>query len=771
MGDKELKFKAKVIRNICDYENFKSYAVTVDKQQYPFIKYTKYQNAVINGDLPPLTMGIEYDVTAVEEHNKYGYSYKVRHIKMDVPTTDIDMYVFLQEILTPRQAETLWNVYPDIVQRVQENRLEDIDLNKLNGIGQITFDRIKAKIEENFCLADLVIEFQGYLTLSVIRKIYNKYTSIDVLRKKLSTDPYKCLCSISGVGFKSADSILRTMERVSKENVKNGKRPIINFDEDLSSSKQRCLACVLYLLEENESEGNTCANLADMRRQCIEMVPECSDYFVEVINNDDIYYDKNTMNIALARTYRMETNIAETILSNLNTNTNVWDFDIEKYRNIGEFSLSDEQMKTLYNVCKNNISILNGYAGSGKSFSTQALINMLEEHGKSFELFAPTGKASKVIAEFTGRKASTIHRGLCYSPAYGWTYNKYNKLLTDIVIVDEFSMCDVWLFERLIEAIDFNTTKLLLIGDSAQLPSVGCGNLLHDFMSANIIPTTTLTKIFRYNDGGLMRAATDTRCGRRYLDKSMVGKATTFGNNEDYMFVDLKSDAIPKCAIELYKKLLDNGNSVDSIQVLTAKNINECGVEELNRMLQQVANKNYGSELFMKVGETCYYKGDLVLQRANEYNAEIYRESRSDIDVNYFPEDDIVDGVEVKQPVETAFIANGDVGRIEKAYNTYVVINFDGIRVKYYREDMQKVSLGYAMTIHKSQGSGIDNVIICSPSSHTFMMNSNLLYVALTRTKKKCYHLGSLRTVNNAIGKKANLERHTFMQELLSNMN
>ena len=157
------------------------------------------------------------------------------------------------------------------------------------------------------------------------------------------------------------------------------------------------------------------------------------------------------------------------------------------------------------------------------------------------------------------------------------------------------------------------------------------------------------------------------------------------------------------------------------------------------------------------------------MQRINEYNAEISKDSREDFDVNYFPEDDMANGVEVTQQTETAFIANGDIGKIEKAYNNYVIINFDGIKVKYYKEDMKKVSLGYAMTIHKSQGSGIDNVIICSPSSHTFMMNSNLLYVALTRTKKKCFHLGSLTTVNNAIGKKANLERHTFMQNLLIN--
>ena len=330
-GEKTVKFKGKIIRNVYDSEYFKTYAVMVDKEQYPSIKFTKYGNATICGDIPPLTIGVEYEIAAVEEFNKYGYSYRVKHIRMDVPTNNVDMYVFLQEILTAKQAETLWNEYPDIVQRVRDNNLDDIDLGKLKGIGEYTFKKIVDKIAENFCLADLVVEFQGYLSLSVIRKIYDRYTSINTLRRQLSRDPYKCLCGISGIGFKSADSILLAMEKASKENVKNGKPPIINFDEDLKTSEKRCLSCVIYLLQENENDGNTCANLADIRRQCINMVPECSDYFVYAIQSDDIYYDKSTMNIALSKTYKMEKYIAETIVFNLNISNNVCDFDTEEF--------------------------------------------------------------------------------------------------------------------------------------------------------------------------------------------------------------------------------------------------------------------------------------------------------------------------------------------------------------------------------------------------------------------------------------------------------
>lgn len=757
MGSKEKQYKffGKVVRCTYDTPDFRIFAIDVDTYKYPDIKRTKYGNVSILGELPDLTMGVEYEITATEQESKYGTSYKVLHIKRDIPATEEDMYLFLQEILTPAQAKTLWSVYPDIVKRVKENRLEDIDLNKLKGIKQYTFYVIKNKIVENFCLADLVIEFQGYLSLSIIKKIYNKYSSIDTLKEKLKTDPYKCLCGISGVGFKTADGLLLEIEKVSKENIKNGKEPIVRFDTDLKVSPQRCLSCLIYLLEENENEGHTKMNLADLRKECMKLVPDCAHHFVDVIKDKAIYYNKDAMDVALKRTYDAELQIAQTINSNLRNNKNIWDYNVEKYRVVNGVPLSDEQIKAVENVCKYSISILNGAGGCGKSFSTQAVINMLKDHNKSFKLFSPTGKAAKVLADYTKESASTIHRGLGYMPVENWTFNKDNKLCCDIVIIDEFSMVDIWLFKRVIDAIDFNTTKLLIIGDNAQLPSVSCGNLLHDFMETNLIPTVTLTKVFRYGEGGLMKVATDVRFCKTYLDASMKSKMTAFGDNKDYTFVDLASEMIPQNTVALYKKLLDMGNSIENIQVLTAKNVGDCGTIVLNNMIQKVANHNYGSDVCMKVGETTYYEGDLIIQKINNYKAEL--------DMNHLPEEER----DYYNEPPTAFIANGETGVIKEIYNSYAIIAFDDIYVKYYRADMNMIGLGYSITIHKSQGSSIDNVILCTPQSHIFMLNSNLIYVGLTRMRNKCFHLGTLNSVNQAIAKKANLTRHTFMQQLL----
>lgn len=758
--EKEYKFSGKVVRCTYDTPDFRIFALDVDSNKYPDIKKNKYNNVTILGELHELTVGVTYEISAVEQLGKYGMSYKVLNIKRDVPTTEEDMYLFLSEILTPNQAKVLYENYPDIVQRVKENRLDDIDFNKLKGIKEYTFGVIKRKIIENFCLADLVVEFQGFLNLSMIKKIYAKYTSIEKLKEKLAQDPYKCLCGLAGVGFKTADGILLDMEKASKANIEKGKKPIIEFKSDLRTSPERCLSCLLYMLEENENNGHTKMNLADLRAEMMKLVPACANHFVTAVKADEIHYNKDTMDVALSRTYNLEHKIAQTILYVLHTKKDEWDCDIEKYRTVNGSTLSDEQMGAVANVCKYPISILNGAGGTGKSFSTQAVINMLKDHHKTFRLFSPTGKAAKVLADYTKENATTIHRGLGYTPM-GWGYNQEHKIMCDIVIIDEFSMVDIQLFKRVIDAVDFNTTKLLLIGDNAQLPSVSCGNLLHDFMETKLIPTTTLTKVFRYGEGGLMKVATDVRFCEPYLTNSMKSKMTTFGDNKDYTFVDLPSEVIPQNVVGLYKKLLEKGYSIDDIQVLTAKNVGDCGTVVLNNMIQKVANPNYGSEVFMKVGDTTYFEGDLVIQKVNNYKAELDLQHLSEWEKDMYS---------ASEDIPTAFIANGETGIVREIYKSYCIIEFDGVFVKYYRADMQMISLGYSITIHKSQGSSIKIVILCTPQSHIYMLNSNLLYVGLTRMKERCYHLGALNSINQAVKKKANLTRHTHMQELLLTM-
>lgn len=759
------KFKGKIIRSVYKSEGFSVYALDVDKTKYPLIKLNKYGNAGICGDLFDLITGVEYEIEAIGEDTKYGISYKVLKIRRDEPTTKEETYAFLREILTCNQADTLIDAYPDIISMVKEDRLNEVDISKLKGIGEKSFEKIKCKIVENFYLMDLVSEFGGILSLSMLKKIYDAESSVEMLKIKLKTKPYTTLTRISGVGFKKADAIVIQLQKENK----------IDFGYDVKTSSDRCLACVLYLLGENENEGNTKANLVDIRSEVIKLTPECAEHFVEAIRDRNIYYNKETMDIALRKTYECERYIAETILKHIDDN-DVWKFKTDKYRNVDGFELSDEQMNILDVVCKNKISILNGAAGTGKTFSTKALINMLEEHHKSYILLTPTGKSSKVLSENTGRNASTIHRGLQYKPdtiyykngvqsdKYNYDYktnftiNKYDKFRKDIIIVDEFSMVDVSLCKRLFEAINFYDTKLLMIGDDSQLPSVGCGNLFHDFIESNIIQKSTLTKVFRFSEGGLMNVATRARMCQPYLTKDMKSKATYFGNNKDYVFIDLPSELIAKNMVLLYKKLLSNGYTVNDIQVLTSKNVGNCGAIKLNAALQKVANPNCGSSVNMVYGDVVFYEGDSVMQIANEYNAEL--------DINNLSDEDHEQYLRTKIP-PTCSVFNGDIGRIESIHDNYMLIKFDSYIVRYTKAELKNIKHSYISTIHKSQGSGFKIVILLTPKSDTWMLNSNLIYTGLTRTKEKCFHLGSLNTVNTTVKKKADLSRMTFMKKML----
>ena len=745
MNDKVLKFKGKIIRKVYANEDYRVYGVEIDKASYPELKLNRYGNITIVGDIGDLTFNVDYNITAKEENTKNGISYRVLNITRKKPTTIEDSFTFLSEVITEKQAKTLLDVYPNIIQKVINNDLDDIDFNKTNGIKEKTFEKIKNKIIDNICLAELVTEFKGYLSLSIIRKIYNKYPSVQSLKSKLKSNPYKCLCGLGGVGFKTADSILLEIEKVSNNNINNGKDPIIVFDKSLIESEERCLACVLYLLEENESNGHTKMNLADLRKEVLKTTPECLDKFVHCIKDDSIYYDKKTMDVALAKTYNLEKYIAKQIKYGLSVNRK-WDIDYTKYTESGGNKLTDEQESVLKYLCDNNVIILNGSAGSGKSATTSSIINMLSDNNKTVTIFAPTGRASKISKSYTGLNAKTIHRGLGFMPPNSWTYNLNNKLNYDVIIIDEFSMCGLDLFGRLIDAIDFNKTKLLLVGDAAQLPSVSAGNLMRDFINSKKIPMVTLTKIFRYNSSGIINVATDIRMGKQYLPKTKDNMININGN-KDYTFIKSSNENTLKSVVALYKKLLNNGCKVEDIQVLSSYNKGDYGTVNINNKLQRIANKNYGSKNNIKVGETTYYVDDIIIQKSNNYKAIVNNDAFSD---------DI-----------TTFISNGECGKIIDINNDVAVIDFDGTEILYTKSDLINVRLGYSISIHSSQGGSIKIPILVTPKSHTFMLNSNLLYVGITRATQQVYHIGDIFTVNNACLKREDFNRNTFMEDFL----
>lgn len=757
--NKVVCFKGEVSRLVCDREGFKIYAMEVDTHRYKDVVLNKFGNVSVAGDLPELATGVEYEVRAraVKPKNpSYGITYYVDVIRRNQPVTKEGLRSFLEEITSVDRARVISEAYPNIIELVKENRADEIDADNLKGIGPTSLGIIINKIRQNFHLSDIVAEFNGVLSFTTVKKLYDAYTSVDALKAALIKEPYTTLTNINGIGFKKADDMIITMQDEG----------ILDFEYDIRTSEDRCRACIWYCLDQNEkNKGNTKMRIEDLRKQVEELTPKCKNMFVHAINVPEVYYNKDTREIAKSCTHDTEEYIAATIINNLDKWVDSkWECDIEKYRNVGEFELSDEQLSVLDMVCKNSICILNGSAGSGKTSSTQALINMLKDMDKSYKIMSPTGKAAKVISKATGEHASTLHRGLGYNPTGFWEYHNGNPMDVDVIIVDEVSMVDVELFYHLIDAIDFAGTKLLMIGDDAQLPSVGCGNILHDLMSSRLIPTVTLNKIFRYGEGGVLKVATDIRMCKPYMNSSMKGKVTGFGVNNDYTFIDVEQENIAKKVVDIYKKLLNSGCSINDVQVITAKNIGEYGADKYNKLLQQVANPNCGGDKYfkqVKQGETLYYVGDLVMQCSNNYHAKTSELVMEPEEIDYFRENKNV-------PWPDNFVANGESGVVVNVTKDFIDIDFgNNIVVRYDHTEAQAIKLGYAITSHKSQGAGFDNVILVTAKADTYTLNSNLLYVGCTRSKKRCFHIGSIDTVNKVIKKKEDMNRKTFMQQML----
>lgn len=672
-------------------------------------------------------------------------SYHVINIKRDIPTTSEEVYSFLSSILTVNQAKTICENYPNILDIIKENKLDEIDLNKLKGIKEYTFERIKEKIVDNFYLTELITEFQGYFSLSIVRRLYKAYNSTDKLKENLRKDPYAALTKISGIGFKTADKLLLDIEEISKNNIENNEKPIFEFGYDIKTSDRRCLACVLYLLKQNEDNGSTKANLVNLRSECLKLTPECIDHFPTVIKDKDIYLNKDKLEIALKRTYDTEKFICDNISQRLKRN-NAWSYNIYLYRNVNGIDLSDEQIELLRSVCNNNFTVLTAAGGCGKSFSTKALIDMLKDNGKSFILASPTGKAAKKLSQYTGERANTIHRTLMYQEGE-FQFNKYNQLSTDVLIVDEIGMTDIFLFKSLLEATSIDT-KIVLIGDSYQLNSVGAGRLLGDLCSSDKIPHVIFNTVYRMGEGGVLTACTYVRQNHKFLTKNTL---TQIGKDKSYSFIPTNKDKMNEMVLALYKKLLQT-NDLEDITVISSYNIGENGCDKLNQMLQPVANPiSLTSDRFVKVKqdklEIKYFVGDMVIQNSNNYHAKL------------FLGDD-------KTRKET-FIPNGTQGRIVDIIDNDLIISFDDAIVYYSIDEIRQIKHSFALSTHKMQGSQNKIIIFCCPSSHTFMLSNNIMYTAISRAEEKVYHFSDVKTVNIAMNKSDSNKRNTFLGDML----
>lgn len=707
-------------------KDFKIYSFYPSAETKNLVKaHEVYNNISISGTLPTLIDKVKYKMEIEETVGaKYKNSYTFKKMLTDTTLNGDYKEKFLKSLVTERQYDSLIKSYPDIINMIIEGK--DIDTSVLVGIGDKIMEKIKSKVIDNFALAGLVSEYMDFgMTFAMLRKLFDTYKSTELIKEKMESDPYGCLCSINRVGFKTADQYI-----------------LKKFPQFIDSA-MRCKACLQFVIQKNEADGNTWIEYNNLYRLLKENASQTSHHFNEIISKDEeFFFHTMTRRISLAKTYMCEREVCNKLLE-FNSRETIMDISLEKYNMVHDFPLSDEQRQIQKNICTKNLNLLVGWGGTGKSFSTKALVDMLEDNMITYALMSPTGKASKVLKENTGREATTIHRGLKYMPGKGFTYNQDNRLPHDVIIIDEYSMIDIFLLRDLLRAIR-DDAKIIFIGDPDQIPSVGVGNIAYDMLQSQMIATSQLTQIFRYGEGGLSYVVAEIRKGNSYFKSN--DKIQTFGEKKDYTFVNAsKEETIPSLKT-LYKKLLNQGVSVDDIMVLSGYNVGEFGTIAINNILQEMVNPNVNNKpqvvLKKNEGEIIFRLHDKVMQTNNDYKIET-------IDGQINP------------------IMNGDIGTIVAIEEDTIHIEFDGRICVYDKSNLYKMSLAYALSIHKSQGSQSPYVILVTPPAHVHFLNRNLLYVGAGRTKKALYHIGTIATVKSILKKSENTNRDTWLLEML----
>ena len=426
------------------------------------------------------------------------------------------------------------------------------------------------------------------------------------------------------------------------------------------------------------------------------------------------------------------------------------DDEIKFFEERNKIEFHEEQKNAIINAINYGVSVITGGPGTGKTTIIKCIIEILKQNKQRFMLLAPTGRASKRMSDSTGEEAKTIHRAL--EVASGnlanisrFVYNENNPFKTDAVIVDEVSMVDVALMNHLCKALP-RDCKLILVGDKDQLPSVGPGNVLDDILKSDIIKVSMLTKIYRQSDDSLIIT-------NAHLINS--GKMPFINNSSKDFFFEEKQDlnSIKNSIVDMVVKRLPNFTGLESgqIQVLAPLKAGVCGIDNLNRCLQESLNPPSIKKMEIPVGETIFRVGDKVMQTTNNYNL-VWKK------MNGFIEE------------EGEGVFNGDIGYIELIdfqTNEMVVMFEDGRRCIYPRTEINQLSLAYAITIHKSQGSEFDIVIIPAIAGPSMILTRNLIYTAVTRAKKMVVIVGEQKNLKRMVSNNYTVQRFTLLKELL----
>ena len=691
--------------------------------------FEPYYIVCVAGKMQQLYIGSEYEFTAVCEYSsKYKtWNYIPSVVTAIAPSSVEETRFFLESILTENQVNVLLQEYPDIVQQIIDGT-DNVDVKKLKGIGDKTYGNIKEKIINNYVISDIITELQPYgVTLTAIKNLLKWEPQSAILKQKIKDNPY-CMTEARGFGFQTVDKIA------------------LKRDPSLVDSSKRLLAFMKYYLDsEAENEGNTWVEISQLKSGIIDQVPQCSDLFDKLIDLEDNgvfggYFYINNNRIGLSKYHDCEENIYEILKSlelygytgKIDTN-----FGIKKAEKELGYSLSEDQKNVVKQVETNNVVIFTGKAGSGKTSSAKAILNSFI--GASIACCSLSAKAAQRIQEATGFKATTIHRLLEYNGGV-FARGAKNRLLYDVIFLDEASMVNCSLFYHLVSSIK-EGAKLIICGDYAQLPPIGAGNVFTDLLHMNCqFNVSILNKVHRQAEtSGILTDANKIREGIYPIDEP---RSQINGELKDMAYV-FKNDSyrIQNVVINQFLKIKDK-YGLDSVAVtVPRKDAVVNSALEINKQIQMeiIDTKNVD---YVQGITNRFYVGDRILQTENDSNRDVYNGEVGFVE-NVFPS-----------------AKNDEVCMVARFNST---INNESKIIRYNREQLSTVLLGYAMTTHKMQGSEYDYVIVALDTSHHIILDRCMLYTAITRAKKMCILVSHPDAFKRAMKINKTNDRHTWL--------
>ena len=681
-------------------------------------------------------------------HNVYGMQLQVASYE----TLEPEDLVSIERYLGSGAIKGLGTVLAGrIVRRFKGDTFRIIEeeperLAEVQGISERKAREISQQVEEKKDMRKAMIFLQKYgITLALSAKIYEHYGQS--VYRVMEENPYQVADHVPGVGFKTADEIAR---RIGIH----------------TNSDYRIRSGIVYVLLQAVTDGHIYLPEEEVlyrARNLLEIeLLDISNHLLDLAMEKKIVMKETETEkrIYPAQYYYMELNTAK-MLHDLNTHYEIADVAIEKrlfeIEKNAELELDDMQRQAVIAAVRNGVLVLTGGPGTGKTTTINAMIHFFESEGMDIFLAAPTGRAAKRMTEATGYEARTIHRmlELGYVPEgddnrmhYG--RNEENPLETDVVIIDEMSMVDLPLMNVLLRAISMGT-RLVLVGDKDQLPSVGPGSVLKDLIESERFPVVTLNKIFR------QAQQSDIVVNAHKINR---GEEVVLDNKSQDFFFLKRQDAnvIISVVLTLIQKKLPKYVNADmfDIQVLTPMRKGLLGVERLNTILQQYLNPPDDKKVEKEYGDKLFRVGDKVMQIKNNYQLEW------EITTKY--------GLVVDKGVG---VFNGDIGRITEI-NTYtetIEVEFEEKkRVRYPFQMLEELELAYAVTVHKSQGSEYPAVIIPLLQGPRQLYHRNLIYTAVTRAKKCVTLVGSGTTFQEMICNTNEQNRYTSLAERIREM-